>query len=244
MPRIRVLPYRQGSRSASALAEVLGGRALRLENSRFRKRPGDTIINWGSTTPRGDIDKNQPANIRTASNKLEFFRAMPEELIPRFWTRREDIPNDVYPIVCRTVLAGHSGDGIVIANSPAELVAAPLYVQYVKKKSEFRIHLGKRGQEIVTICRQKKVRRTDVENPNWLVRNHANGFIFQRNGIEVPEAVQSVAESSFANLELDFGAIDVIYNEAANRAYVLEVNTAPGLEGQTVNDYVSFFRGE
>jgi D-alanine-D-alanine ligase-like ATP-grasp enzyme len=36
---------------------------------------------------------------------------------------------------------------------------------------------------------------------------------------------------------LDFGAVDVIWNEKQQRAYVLEVNTAPGLEGQTVDDY-------
>jgi D-alanine-D-alanine ligase-like ATP-grasp enzyme len=37
---------------------------------------------------------------------------------------------------------------------------------------------------------------------------------------------------------LDFGAVDVIYNRAQDKAYVLEVNTAPGLEGSTLDNYV------
>jgi D-alanine-D-alanine ligase-like ATP-grasp enzyme len=43
-------------------------------------------------------------------------------------------------------------------------------------------------------------------------------------------------------LGLDFGAADVLFNARRNQAYVLEVNTAPGLEGQTVNDYAEAFK--
>ena len=42
-------------------------------------------------------------------------------------------------------------------------------------------------------------------------------------------------------LGLDFGAVDVIWNEHESKAYVLEINTAPGLEGSTVEDYKEFF---
>lgn len=246
MPRIRILPYRQGSRSARALADGLGGRVLRLQGSTFRKRRDDKIINWGSTelgNREFEIDYNVPNRVTQASNKLSFFRAMPENLIPRFWTRREDIPADAFPIVCRTVLAGHSGAGIVVANNPAELVAAPLYVQYIKKIAEYRIHVGKRGRDCVIISEQKKARRLDVENPNWTIRNHANGFVYQRENIDVPESVRTVAKEALSHLEIDFGAVDVIYNARQERAYVLEVNTAPGLEGQTVTDYVNYFQG-
>jgi D-alanine-D-alanine ligase-like ATP-grasp enzyme len=41
---------------------------------------------------------------------------------------------------------------------------------------------------------------------------------------------------------LDFGAIDIIYNESRDQAYVLEVNTAPGLTGQTIQSYADAFR--
>jgi D-alanine-D-alanine ligase-like ATP-grasp enzyme len=43
---------------------------------------------------------------------------------------------------------------------------------------------------------------------------------------------------------LDFGAVDVIWNAQKEKPYVLEINTAPGLEGQTIADYAAFFSGD
>lgn len=247
--RLRVLPYRQGSAGANALAEALGGRVLRLQGSTFRKGRRDYIINWGNTNPTQDCDFNGDARVlRSCSNKLEFFRHLDGQgFTPAYWTRREDIPNDAFPIVCRTVLAGHSGEGIVIADTRDQLVNAPLYVQYKKKESEFRIHVGRHpdseGEEVITAA--KKVRREGVEPADWRVRNHANGFIFQRNGIEgrAYESAVAIARQTFLAFPgLTFGAIDVIFNSHENRSYVLEINTAPGLEGTTVDDYVRFIK--
>lgn len=271
--RNRVLPYKQGSKGAAALAAALNGRVLKLTASTFVQRPSDRIINWGNTneaalppiSPTFNTTNeqqygvfNRPSAIRAASNKLLFFNTMREaglaDLIPRFWTTAADIPADAYPIVCRTVLAGHSGEGIVIANSPDQLVSAPLYVQYVKKKDEYRVHVGKRyelgdgdhsdvqpGLRSIIIDRQQKRRRHDHDSPNWQVRNHANGFIYARNDVIVPDAALTAACRAFMATDLTFGAVDVIWNDSDKRAYVLEINTAPGLEGQTVLNYANFF---
>lgn len=248
--RYRLLPYRQGSAGARGLAQALGGLVLRLAASAFVPRRGDVIINWGFT---GELPRNisawpilnHPSVIRNASNKLTFFRRMREEghgnLIPNFWENTREIPADVFPVVCRTVLAGHSGDGIVIAERSDQLVPCSLYVQYVKKQEEYRIHVGRAGEGTSIISVQRKARRTDVENPNWQIRNHANGFIYARGGVNPPRSVIEVAQQALLASGLDFGAVDVIYNARQERAYVLEINTAPGLEGQTVEDYASFF---
>lgn len=258
MTRYRILPYKQGSKSAKALAHALNGRVLRLQGSTFTPRSSDIIINWGNVHNHPALARpvlnqytarvlNDPGDMRNASNKKLFFERMIEdghpEIIPRFWCNRNDIPEDAYPIVCRTVLAGHSGDGIVIANNPDELVAAPLYVQYLKKKDEYRVHVGRRSEDFTIIATQRKARRTDHANPNWQIRNHANGFIYARNECNPPQTVIDSAIEGLRTSGLDFGAVDVIYNEQKERAYVLEINTAPGLEGQTVEDYASFFRG-
>lgn len=253
MPRYRVLPYRQGSRSAAALAEALGGRVLRLQGSTFRARDtNDIIINWGNTDPprvpfaRGVVFNEE--GIRTASNKLSFFRRMEatgnEEIIPPFYTRQQDIPDDAFPIVCRTVLAGHSGDGIVIADRRDQLVNASLYVKYIKKQEEYRIHVGRRANGPSVISVQRKARRLETpdDQVNWLVRNHHNGFVYVRGGVNPPACVLDVAQRALLASGLDFGAVDVIFNERQQRAYVLEINTAPGLEGQTAIDYATFFR--
>ena len=252
MPRYRVIPYRAGSRGATALSRALGGLCLKVDGtSRFRPRRDDVIINWGNVNPQAGFPpgtiKNLPQHIRSASNKLNFFQRMTEtgneNLIPPYWTRQADIPDDAFPVVCRTILAGHSGAGIVIAESRRDLVDAPLYVKYIKKQDEFRIHVGRRNGESIIISTQQKRRRTEHENPNWQVRNHANGFIYARENCNPPTSVLNVARAALLATDLDFGAVDVIYNARQERAYVLEINTAPGLEGQTVEDYARFFRG-
>lgn len=250
MPRYRVLPYRAGSRGATALARALGGQCLRLRGSRFAPVATDVIVNWGNTSlPQIGGRKFNWTDLRVASNKLTFFQRMSnrnlDDIIPPFWVRARDIPDDAFPIVCRTVLAGHSGAGIVIAENRAQLVNAPLYVKYIKKQEEYRIHVGRRVNEAVLISVQRKARSRAVPDAqvNWAVRNHSNGFVFVRGGVNPPDAVVDVARRALLATDLDFGAVDVIWNERQRRAYVLEINTAPGLEGQTVDDYANFFLG-
>lgn len=242
---IKIYPYKQGSRSARALADALGGRVLRLQGSNYRPRVQDTVINWGSSnvpTPLsvGTHLINHQPNVAAAGNKLAALQAMGlyGVQIPQFWTNMEDIPDEAFPIVCRTILNGHSGRGIVIANNRGELVDAPLYVKYMKKRDEYRIHVGQRG--IIAI--QRKAIPNGTEPLDTRIRNHHNGYIFTRNGVEPPAQVLEQAAGAIAALGLDFGAVDIIWNNHYQLATVLEVNTAPGLEGQTITDYADYFR--
>jgi D-alanine-D-alanine ligase-like ATP-grasp enzyme len=72
---------------------------------------------------------------------------------------------------------------------------------------------------------------------DWKVRNHAGGFIYSHQNIEVPHDVIEQALFAYYETGLDFGAVDVIWNEREGKAYVLEINTAPGLEGTTLTKY-------
>lgn len=237
--RYRILPYKQGSRSARALANALEGKVLRLNASRFRQTPLDMVINWGWSGETALNVLNPPEATRLVSNKLTFFTSITSPYLPKHWTNKEDIPNEAFPIVCRTILTGHSGAGIHIAARREDLVDARLYVQYVKKKDEYRVHMGTDG----TISVQKKARRLSHENPNWQVRNLTGGFIYKREDITLPQVVKDAADDVFFKTSLDFGAVDVIYNSHEGKAYVLEINTAPGLEGRTVQDYANYFKG-
>lgn len=242
----KVLPYRQGSKGAREIADGLGGRVLRLQGSAYRYRNRDVIINWGHSNEHPLlVHALNGRGIRDASNKLLFFRRVSRTapgLVPEFWEDRNSIPDDAFPVVCRTVLAGHSGEGIVIANNRDELVPASLYVKYVKKQEEYRIHVGRRNGDLVVISMQRKARRTEHENPNWQVRNLANGFIYARADVDPPRSVIDGAIRALGCTDLDFGAVDVIYNRRDDRAYVLEINTAPGNTGTTTQDYIDYFR--
>jgi len=252
--RIRVLPYKQGSKSSKALADALGGRVLKLTGSTFTPRHTDLVICWGKADAHPALARfmntnhlarvlNDPEDVVNASNKLEFFRTMPQDVVPPWWDNANDIPDDAFPVVCRTVLSGHSGEGIVIAATRDDLVTAPLYVKYVKKKHEYRVHCGQRDDtSIEVIAVQRKAKRQGVDNVNWQVRNLANGFVYVREGFTAPGAVLHAACVSFAETGLDFGAVDVIWNELEQRAYVLEINSAPGLCGTTITDYAKYFK--
>jgi hypothetical protein len=253
-PNFKVRPYKSYSRSGKLLAEALGAKRLKPpETSKYKPRPNHVVINWGSSAPTAHLYPatvlNHPEAVGGMADKLKFFKLMRHfcpEVIPEFWTNQEDIPDEAFPVVCRTVLNGHSGAGIVISNNRSELVLAPLYVRYMKKKDEYRVHLGAKSSPHCSsfssvISVQQKKRSHACAAPNWQVRNHANGFIYARDNVRPPACVLSVARTCFENSGLDFGAVDVVYNEASDKAYVLEINTAPGVEGQTVTDYANFF---
>lgn len=245
---IFVLPYNSASASAKLLATALGATRLRTTNSRYRYRDGDVIICWGNTGKsltremNRAIIFNRPDAVSTATNKVLAFQAMIQAgvSIP-------PVTNDIMEarqwaqegskVVCRTIVDGHEGRGIVIATTPQEVVQAPLYTKYVKKRAEYRVHVVN-GHAIAV---QRKVLRKGIENPNFDVRNSANGFVFQRNNIDVPRQVVTEAINAVDAMDLYFGAVDVIWNDNQQMAYVLEVNTAPGIEGSTVQDYARAF---
>jgi D-alanine-D-alanine ligase-like ATP-grasp enzyme len=112
----------------------------------------------------------------------------------------------------------------------------------VKKKDEYRIHvLRKPGEEPEVISVQRKAKRHDAEDVDFKIRNLANGFVFVRKGVIPPQDATNQAVEAIKATGLAFGAVDVLWNERLGQAFVLEVNTAPGLEGQTVEDYVNAF---
>lgn len=250
MTRYRVLPYRAGSKSARALADALGGKVLKLEGSKYRPKGDDVVINWGSTEagPLGGYRLFNPnVAIRNASNKLLFFNHMKaqglEDIIPPFWTDVKDIPDEpgTYPVVCRTNLAGHSAAGLSMAATRADLVPCRLITKYIPKQQEYRVHQGQGG----LIFLQRKARCLDVpdDRVNWQVRNLANGFIFVQAEIgDTPPCVLDVAKRGLNASGLDFGGCDVIYNQKQDRAYLLEINTAVGLEPRTAEAYANYFR--
>ena len=114
-----------------------------------------------------------------------------------------------------------------------QVVQAPLYTKYVKKKSEFRVHVF--DNEVIHV--QEKRRRAGVEDVDNQIRNHDNGWVFCVQNVEAPADVTDQALRAVRAAGVDFGAVDVIYNQKKNEAYVLEINTAPGLEGTTLEKY-------
>lgn len=240
----KVYCYNRFSRSGKAIADALGVRRLKHQGSKWRPRHDSVVLNWGSTDlPQYLIDTriiNNPGAVIHAADKLIAFCYLSEAgvPIPEFTTSRETAREWAQQgvVVCRTLTRASSGRGIVLAHSPEEVVQAPLYTKYFKRKDEYRVHVI--NQEVVDV--QRKMRKMDVPDDqiNWFVRNHCNGFVFGRGGVVAPDCVVDAARRAVAAIDLDFGAVDVGYNEHLNQAVVFEVNTAPNLEGTTLEKYI------
>ena len=205
------------------------------------------VVNWGSSRAPAWLAPNvrvvnSPTSVGVAANKLLTFQRFKEagfEQIPE-WTTDKSVAegwiSEGHVVVCRSVLNGHSGRGIVVADTKDQIVNAPLYVKYVKKLKEFRIHVA--FNNVIDV--QEKRRRNDVgADADSRIRNHHTGWVYCREEISEPENLRETAISAVAALGLDFGAVDLIYNQKKNQVLVLEVNTACGLEGTTLQNYVS-----
>lgn len=256
MPSYRVIPYKPGSQSARTLAEALGGRRLKSQGSNWWGRPDDVIVNWGRGVTHPwpfvfDVDDprilNKPTAVAKATNKLFFMRAASEAgvSVPPWTPDPAEVQgwvNNGATVLARTQLQGSGGAGIVKINNAVDIPAAPLYTKYVPKASEWRVHVF-RG-EVFDIQRKIKDPDLDGEPLDWQIRNHANGFVFIRGFEEQPdESVKEQAVLAVQALGLDFGAVDVIWNNLSRSSYVLEINTAPGLEGKTIEKYSEAIRG-
>lgn len=247
--KIRFNPYSNGSEGLKALKSELtlmghDVKELKKRNSSYVHHPSNLLINWGCPG-----DNRFPSalnfNARNASNKLLAFQMMVRNGLrwstdieeAKTWIRREG-----HLVYCRTLLSASQGRGIVVAKCKEEIVPAPLYTKGIHQvEGEYRVHVFK-GQVIDYV---KKMRmssaRIEAEEiaHNPLIRNHANGYIFGREGVSICPEVSRVAIEAIEDLQLDFGAVDVVKSSYSGKGFVLEVNTAPGLEGSTVTSYAN-----
>jgi hypothetical protein len=244
MYKFKILPYKLGSQSAKVLSQSLN--VLRVRDS-YVPRRNEIIINWGNSKtvthyPTTNLDLNKHDAIAIACNKLKTFNKLnglgfthiPDYTIHD--TEAQGWLQEGNKVYCRTSLTGHSGSGIVIASNFSELVNAPLYTVQTKHKYEFRAHVFKGN--LIDI--QQKKKRSGVE-ANSEIRNHSNGYIYARSDIIVPDIVSEASLKAVELLGLDFGAVDIGYRERDNKAFVFEVNTAPGLVGTTLTKYTNAF---
>jgi glutathione synthase/RimK-type ligase-like ATP-grasp enzyme len=235
------------------MGQLLSYRPRRLSNDRpnpaYELKPWHIHINWGCSTQNvikaskviNDYDK-----VRIAGNKLSTFQVLQGKegiRIPE-WTTSTDtvrgwLDADKSTVVVRASLTGHSGAGISLLNpGHGAIPQAPLYVKYVKKQQEFRVHVA--FGEVIDVQEKRQRKNYDGET-DFQVRNHHTGWVYCREDIREPESLRGMAKAVVSSLELNFGAVDIIYNAKRDECYVLEVNTAPGLEGSTVDKYAEAF---
>lgn len=231
-----------GSKSAKLLKEGLIVEGIKCFRKRvtdvFIPRKDDLIIYYGG------IDRlyhqehlTINANRELAQNKLRAFEAFKADNLSTVeWTTSKEMAATWPLAIARATLTGHSGKGITIHEQGQDLPDVRLYTKYMKKTYECRVHVfnGK-----VIDAQIKRKRTTDEpEETNTYIRNIHTGWVYCRKDFTLPEAAVELSLAAINAVGLDFGAVDLIYNQHYNKFYILEVNTAPGLEGTTLTNYI------
>lgn len=249
LARILIRPPQRASNGSVALEQALPkGLALRSRTNRIPEQYR-LVVNWGNSGEVRGYDHqrilNHPVEVRNALNKLTTFNLLKDAdvRVPPFFTSSNDL-NPEHPIhLARLSLTGSGGDGIVAVRRGQAFPEAPLYVEYIPKLEEYRVHVFC-GVPIHVQQKRKRGEATQSRDER-LIRNHDNGWVFCNMDLAVADIdMLELAVEAVEALGLDFGALDIIRGRDDGEYYVLECNTAPGLDSPTaIQAYASAIQG-
>lgn len=243
-----LLPYSQKSEGAILLSKKMGIEMITTDDATKQHN----IIGWGSSKylPTAILANtlNMPANVlRAVDKKLTY------EHLHRWGVRVPDFTETLstalqwlskgHTVVCRLVTDGKAGEGVQvigpddIKNKGLDFPHAPLYTKYVNKTYEYRVHVA--FGEVIHV--RKKVKPAGGVKGDPRVASHLSGWLFIKDGFTPPPDALRQAIKAVAALGLDFGAVDILYSQPEDKAFVCEVNTAPGLEVSEVQAYADVF---
>lgn len=242
--RLVFRPYKLGSTGCKAVAdgltEKLGYKVWRVTSESNKPTVGDKVINWGSSAEaRFPIDVNAPWGCYYSTSKVRTFKLLDAAKVPcPDWT--DDYEKAILwkgPVFERKDgLKG--GKGIAIRDNGNEVGVADFYTKAIDVAHEYRVHVM--DGTIIDFVRKGRRNGEQADGNAALIRNHDNGWIFLRGGVEISDETADCARRAVKALRLDFGAVDIATDKAGN-PFVLEVNTAPGLEGTTLKKYIEAF---
>lgn len=203
------------SDGARALAKLLGGKKVKqIDNT------ASLVVNWGSLYPAHAFAK--ALNGAVFHNKFKELQQLSSAGIP--------VPKH------SKGLPGQAG-WMARKNKHQEandlLAALPFGDYYVKLEpieEEYRVHSFRNK----TLRLGKKVPR--VVSPHPVFRSWKAGWKLSYAQWNPPDGLRSLAHKAVKALGLDFGAVDIGVKPNGDLV-VFEVNTAPGLEGNTINKY-------
>jgi len=143
-------------------------------------------------------------------------------------------------VVARLLLRSSEGKGIVLLSPETEFVKAPVYTQYRKKKREYRVHVFK--DQVVQVLEKRK-KKDFNEDRDTRIRNTANGYVFCSDNVVEPVGLRELALAASKVTNSDFRGVDIGFNEKLNELFVIEVNSAPGIQGTNVDRYIQAIVG-
>lgn len=246
MNPVRVVYHPVGAQSGAKLGAALGAETLSMNEGKTASPGPQWLIRYGTNvnTPTGKVGElNTGKAIGTQKHRIDQLHVLKMAGV--------DVPSWIpsppsagTPLIAHTVAHEHGlfgrtlsnvgkGDGVQFypVGSTLDLKNHAFFTAVIPKARQFRVH----------VVRNKGCRREVMPlNPSDLIWN------IDVNAKEViakhyPSNLIQVAVAAVKALKLDFGAVDIVQDKY-NKLYVLEVNTAPGLGGDTLAWYVEKFK--
>lgn len=232
---------REGHVTGQALADLLD---IPCGRDAPEDRRLDILIRWGTTRRVAYVPEIRTINMRQAlQNNASKFEAL--EQFDRSGLRVPGFSRDwsslEFPIMGRADSRMQGRDVKVYHQERdiIELGESDYYIDLIPKVAEYRAHVVDNR----IIKASQKVRNDEVWDeeehgpiPEYdpFVWNYETGWTFRNVRMEHP--CINMAISAVSVLQLDFGAVDIIVGENGN-GYILEVNTAPGLDDANLRRY-------
>lgn len=173
-------------------------------------------------------------------NKLSQYQWFTENNIPalEFTTEMNEAVKwceDGYTVFGRKYLNASCGKGILVFETPDDVEHCPVYTKYKKKKREFRVHVFK--DQVVSVVEKKRKKEFEGER-DTKIRNVANGYVFVQQNVVEPDGLRELAIRAADVSRSDFRGVDIGYNKLKDELFVIEVNSAPGIQGNNINRYL------
>lgn len=202
-----------------------------LQEKGLLGRPVHGVVNYGYG---GGADGLPTLNARAGTkNKYEELVAIKQAGLPAIPFSR--LPSELRAPVFGRKLHHTRGNDILVYQVRPLLRGdrrSDYYTQLIPKRTEYRVWAF-RGKALATY---EKILaypgRNGRNGRNREVWNWRNGYAYQFIRPEdIEDDVKTLGAAAVDAVGLDFGAVDIILG-TDNRLYVLEVNTAPGVEGR------------
>lgn len=189
-------------------------------------RPGGNPVSWGVPMARG-LNRNA-----SRLNKYDQLVHMNNAgvRVP-FSTTRQVVPIDGVYFARKFRHKGGTDIMPVLQEedfTARHLAGAEFFTKFIPSQREFRCWIYRRRH----LGTYEKVLQYP-ERYRRIGRNYDNGFVFQLcREDSIPRGAVSAASAAVEAIGLDFGAVDVLLGKDGE-FYVLEVNSAPGVEGES-----------
>jgi len=217
------------------VSKKLGSKSLKLLQEGLSNKLGYKVFR--SKTPKAKRENIVYGDCKNKLFQYEWFAAneVPALSFTTSASQCSQWLQEGQTVFARTLTRASEGKGIVVLEPQSKLVAAPVYSLYRKKKKEFRVHVFK--EQVVQVLEKRK-RKEFTGERETKIRNTANGYVFCSENVIEPPGIRELALKAAQVTSSSFKGVDIGFNEKLNELFVIEVNSAPGIQGSNVQRYI------